>query len=150
RLARLDGDHERGTSLDARLAQLESRRGVRDEPRLGQSLAHRRHRRRIEEGSAHRRRQLDGRHPPLRERAREAAVAPRASRLESGCEDARHISKEIIMAAKPIPDGFHTVTPYFVVNGAAKLIDWAKKGLDATELERMTTPDGLIQHAQIK
>jgi PhnB protein len=55
------------------------------------------------------------------------------------------------MAAKPIPDGFHTVTPYLVVRGANKTIEFLKKAFGAeTVFEPMKRPDGLIMHAELK
>jgi uncharacterized glyoxalase superfamily protein PhnB len=54
------------------------------------------------------------------------------------------------MAVKPIPEGYNTVTPYLVVNGAAGLIDFAKKVFGATEVGRMPGPDGKIAHAEIR
>jgi PhnB protein len=54
------------------------------------------------------------------------------------------------MAVKPIPEGFHTVTPYLVVPGVAKLIDFLKQAFAATEAEHMARPDGTIMHAQVK
>jgi PhnB protein len=38
------------------------------------------------------------------------------------------------MAVKPIPEGFHTVTPYLTVQGVAKLIDFLKQAFEAREL----------------
>src|SRR6478672_8882100 len=54
------------------------------------------------------------------------------------------------MAAKPIPSGFHTVTPYLTVQGASKLIDFLKQAFDAKEIERMPGPDGTVGHAQLQ
>jgi PhnB protein len=54
------------------------------------------------------------------------------------------------MAAKPIPDGYHTVTPYLVVPGAEKLIEFMKQAFDAKELFRMPAPDGTVGHAEIQ
>ena len=56
------------------------------------------------------------------------------------------------MAGKvtPVPDGYHTATPYLIVKGAAKAIDFYKQAFDATELERMEMPNGKIAHAEIK
>ena len=51
---------------------------------------------------------------------------------------------------KPIPEGFHTVTPSLVIQGAARAIDFYKQALGATELMRMTSPDGKITHAELK
>jgi PhnB protein len=53
-------------------------------------------------------------------------------------------------AVKPIPDGYHTVTPYLVIKGAADAIEFYKKAFGATELFRMPQPDGRIGHAEIK
>ena len=53
-------------------------------------------------------------------------------------------------AKKPIPEGFHTVTPHLVIRGAAEAIEFYKKALGAQELSRMTGPDGKIGHAELK
>jgi PhnB protein len=53
-------------------------------------------------------------------------------------------------AKKPIPDGFHSVTPSLVVRDAAKAIEFYKRALGAQELVRMPGPDGKIMHAEIK
>ncbi len=50
---------------------------------------------------------------------------------------------------KAIPDGYHTVTPYLIIKGAAKAIDFYKRAFGATELFRMEH-DGKIGHAEIK
>ena len=54
------------------------------------------------------------------------------------------------MATKAIPDGYHSVTPYLIVKGAAAAIDFYKHAFGATELMRMPSPDGRIGHAEIK
>jgi PhnB protein len=51
---------------------------------------------------------------------------------------------------KPIPDGYHSVTPYLIINGAADGIEYYKKAFGATELFRMPAPEGRIGHAEIK
>ncbi|MCU1266903.1 MAG: uncharacterized protein JWM21_3221 [Acidobacteria bacterium] len=53
-------------------------------------------------------------------------------------------------AVKPIPDGYHSVTPYLIIKGAADAIEFYKKAFGATELFRMPQPDGKIGHAEIK
>jgi PhnB protein len=53
-------------------------------------------------------------------------------------------------SAKPIPKGFHTVTPSLVVRNAAQAIEFYKKALGAEELMRMATPTGKIGHAELK
>jgi PhnB protein len=54
------------------------------------------------------------------------------------------------MFVKPIPDGYHTATPYLIVSGAAEAIEFYKKAFGATELFRMTGPNGKIGHAEIR
>src|SRR5437763_16447334 len=53
-------------------------------------------------------------------------------------------------AAKPIPEGLHTVTPQLVIRGAANAIDFYKKALRAQEVSRFSMPDGKIGHAELK
>jgi PhnB protein len=50
----------------------------------------------------------------------------------------------------PIPDGFHTVTPYIVVPGVAGLLEFLKQAFDAREKERMAREDGTIAHAAVR
>jgi len=50
---------------------------------------------------------------------------------------------------KPIPDGYHTVTPVLMVNDAAKLIEFLKQAFGARERERYADPDGKILHAEV-
>jgi PhnB protein len=50
---------------------------------------------------------------------------------------------------KPIPDGYHSVTPYLIVKGGAEAIDYYKKAFGAVELFRMDH-GGKIGHAEIK
>ena len=54
------------------------------------------------------------------------------------------------MAVKPIPEGYHSVTPYLVCKNAAKVIEFAKSTFGATELLRMDAPGGTIGHAEMK
>ena len=56
------------------------------------------------------------------------------------------------MAAKvkPVPDGYHTVTPYLIIKGAAGALEFYKKAFGAEELYRMPQPDGRIGHAEIR
>jgi len=52
---------------------------------------------------------------------------------------------------KPIPEGYHSVTPYLVVKDAAQAIDFYKRAFGARELGRMPGPDGKgIMHAEIQ
>jgi PhnB protein len=52
--------------------------------------------------------------------------------------------------AKSIPDGYHSVTPYLVIDGAAKAIDFYKRAFGAVEVMRMEDTRGKIGHAEIK
>jgi len=54
------------------------------------------------------------------------------------------------MAVQPIPAGFHTVTPYQVVRGAKRLVDFLKRAFQAEEIFVHTTPDGGVGHAQLR
>jgi len=54
------------------------------------------------------------------------------------------------MAVSPIPAGYHTVTPYLIVSGAARAIEYYKKAFGAEEIMRHGGPDGRIGHAEIK
>jgi PhnB protein len=54
------------------------------------------------------------------------------------------------MAVKPVPEGYHTVTPYLAVEDAAEAIEYYKKAFGAKERVRMDTPDGKIGHAELQ
>jgi len=51
---------------------------------------------------------------------------------------------------KPIPDGYHSLTPYLVVEDAPAAIEFYKKAFGAEECVRMAGPDGKVAHAEIK
>lgn len=53
-------------------------------------------------------------------------------------------------STKPIPDGYHTITPYLLVENAAALIDFLKRALHAKETERFVLPDGTVAHAEVQ
>jgi len=50
---------------------------------------------------------------------------------------------------QPIPAGYHSVTPYLLVRGAAKALDWYAQALGARELMRFPLPSGGIAHAEV-
>ena len=52
--------------------------------------------------------------------------------------------------AKPIPDGYHSVTTYLTVPGVARLMEFLKQAFGAIEIERMQDPSGRVAHAQMK
>jgi PhnB protein len=57
----------------------------------------------------------------------------------------------MLKKAKPIPDGFHTVTPYVIADGAEKVIGFMQKAFGAeTTHEPTLRPDGKIMHATVK
>ncbi len=51
---------------------------------------------------------------------------------------------------KPIPDGYHSITPYLIIKGAVAAIDFYEKAFGAAELLRMPQPDGRVGHAELK
>lgn len=53
-------------------------------------------------------------------------------------------------SVKPIPDGYHSLTPYLIIKGAADAMEYYKKAFGAVELFRMAGPDGKIGHAEMK
>jgi len=54
------------------------------------------------------------------------------------------------MSAKPIPDGYHTLTPYMTVRDAARAIEFYKQAFGAVEKGVMKGPDGKIMHAELR
>ena len=54
------------------------------------------------------------------------------------------------MTIRAIPEGYHTVTPYLVVEGVPKLIEFLTRAFDAKEVFRMATPDGTVRHAEVQ
>jgi PhnB protein len=51
---------------------------------------------------------------------------------------------------KPIPEGYHAVTPYLSVRGAARAIEFYKQAFGAAEIMRMPGPEGKLGHAEIR
>jgi len=54
------------------------------------------------------------------------------------------------MSVKPIPEGFHSVTPYLGVEKAAEAIEFYKKAFGAIEAMRLDMPDGRVGHAELR
>lgn len=53
--------------------------------------------------------------------------------------------------ARPIPEGYHSLTPHIVVKGAAQAVEFYKKAFGAVEIRRSPAPDGkLLMHADLK
>ena len=51
---------------------------------------------------------------------------------------------------KPVPEGYHTVTPYLIFDGAGGAIEFYKRALGASEVLRLDDPSGRIHQAEIK
>jgi PhnB protein len=52
---------------------------------------------------------------------------------------------------QPIPSGYHSISPYLVIRGAAKAIDWYKEAFGAKEISRSPMPGSeLLMHAEIQ
>ena len=54
------------------------------------------------------------------------------------------------MPVKPIPDGYHSVTPYLVVNDGDKMLDFLVRGLGGELMGRHDLPDGRLKHAEVR
>jgi len=54
------------------------------------------------------------------------------------------------MAVKPIPDGYHTVTPYITVDNPGAVIDFLTKAFDAKQTYAMRDDQGNVRHAEVK
>jgi PhnB protein len=51
---------------------------------------------------------------------------------------------------KAIPDGMHTVTPHLICGGAAEAMEFYKKAFNASELGRLSSPQGKLLHGAIR
>lgn len=51
---------------------------------------------------------------------------------------------------RPIPEGYHSVTPYLCVKGATEALDFYGRAFGARTLMRMPGPDGRVGHAEIQ
>lgn len=58
--------------------------------------------------------------------------------------------KEPAMAVSPIPEGYHSVTPYLIIKNAAAALDFYVRALGAIELFRIEGPGKSVGHAEIK
>ena len=54
------------------------------------------------------------------------------------------------MKVNPIPEGFHTITPYLAVYKVSETIEFLKQAFDAKEIDRHTMPDGRVMNATIR
>ena len=53
-------------------------------------------------------------------------------------------------SVRPIPEGYHSLTPYLIVNDAAGAIAFYKEAFGAAEVMRMAAPGGRVGHAELK
>ncbi|HZY94181.1 MAG TPA: VOC family protein [Candidatus Bathyarchaeia archaeon] len=58
--------------------------------------------------------------------------------------------QSVTTKVKPVPTGYHSVTPSLIVEGVPRLLEFVKQAFNAEEKERFTTPDGRIAHAEVK
>lgn len=80
---------------------------------------------------------------------------PREDFRERLKDDLQRKGSMMTTSAKPtgqkfMPKGFHSITPYLQVEGAAKLIEFVKQAFEAEELGRVPLPDGTIMHAEVR
>jgi PhnB protein len=54
------------------------------------------------------------------------------------------------MAVQPVPEGYHTVTPYLAVDNAAEAIDFYRRAFGAKERVRMSGPGETVMHAELE
>src|SRR5438445_13857844 len=78
------------------------------------------------------------------------AVLRRRATLRTGGGLRRKGEKEDQVAVKPIPEGYHSITPYLVVDDAAAELSFLKRALGAEERFKTTRPDGTIGHAEVR
>jgi PhnB protein len=57
---------------------------------------------------------------------------------------------EAFMPVKPVPEGYHTITPHLIVRDAARAIEFYKQAFGAKERGVMKGPDGKVMHAELQ
>jgi PhnB protein len=50
----------------------------------------------------------------------------------------------------PIPPGYHSITPFLMLNDIAGFLDFLRDAFEAQEIHRMPAPDGSVNHAQVR
>jgi PhnB protein len=87
----------------------------------------------------------------MKKKARAAARTVKTAPRKTAVKRTRRAAKPKAAASlsrRGKPRGYSTVSPYLVVSGAQKVIDFAKKAFGATDLRRFDMPDGTIMHAE--
>lgn len=54
------------------------------------------------------------------------------------------------MTTSPVPEGYHTVTPYLIVSDAVAVIGFLEKAFDAAVTSRLDGPDGKVMNAELR
>jgi uncharacterized glyoxalase superfamily protein PhnB len=93
---------------------------------------------------------VDARLVPLVRIAADLRDLPRSefrARLKSDLERKAAMATA---AVNPIPEGFHTLTPYLIVEGADRLLAFMKQAFGAEQKLRVPKPDGTIMHAEVR
>ena len=54
------------------------------------------------------------------------------------------------MVGRVVPEGYHSVTPYLIVEGVPELIEFMVEAFGGEEIERLSGPDGTIMHAEVR
>src|ERR1700722_7061822 len=62
----------------------------------------------------------------------------------------RRVNTKVKKKVLAIPKGFHTITAYLIVDGAAGAVEFYKKALGAKQIFRMDQPNGKVGHAELK
>jgi PhnB protein len=71
-------------------------------------------------------------------------------KINGGKQLAKKAAAVNVKKVQPIPSGYHNVTPYLSVAGAADAIEFYKKALGAKEIMRMPGPAGKLGHSEIQ
>ena len=82
--------------------------------------------------------------------AAELRTLPNKDFKESLKADLERRAKMTVTTVSFIREGFHTITPYLIVNGAAEVLEFARQAFGAQELLRVKRPDGGITHAEFR
>src|SRR5215510_16409599 len=77
-------------------------------------------------------------------RTRQAAAPASQSR-----DPSRQTRRQTLMAVKPIPDGYSSVTPYLALKQAADAIEFYRRAFGAKERMRLVAPNGKVGHAEL-
>ena len=88
---------------------------------------------------------------PRRFRSSRACGAPFRPSISKASESALEPGEgTMTSSARPIPEGYHSVTPYLIVSDAAGAIAFYKEAFGAAEVMRMAAPGGRVGHAELK